>query len=69
MVHQRILRINFLKFTRSKINFLANKVKIGSKAYPSDINCIKRSNSTIVLPTADAYQPAGYFLTIEFAYW
>ena len=51
-----ILGFNFLKLSKSQIECESNNVQIGSKAYPSDIHCIKSSNSTTALTTSDVYR-------------
>ena len=62
LAHPLILRLNFLKLTKSKIDFETNNVEIGSKIYPADIHCITSSNSTIMIPTTDIYQPCQLLL-------
>ena len=62
LAHPLFLGLNFHKLTKSKIDFQTNNVKIGSKAYQSDIHCIKSSNFTIIVPTCDVYQPCRLLL-------
>ena len=57
-----MLGLNFPKLTNSKINCKTNNVEIGSKLYPSDIQCTKRLNSIIALPTSDVYRPCWLLL-------
>ena len=62
LVHPLILGFNFFELTQSKINFETNKVEIGSKAYPSDVHCVKLPNSAITSPTLETYWPCGLLL-------
>ena len=55
--HPLILGLNFLKLTKSKIDFKTNNDKIGSEIYPADMHCINSSKCTIITPTSDVYQP------------
>ena len=57
LAHPLILGLNFLKLTKSKIDFNINNVEIGSKTYPADVHCITNSTSTITTPTSDLYRP------------
>ena len=62
LAYSLILGLNLLKLTKSKIDFEMSNVKIGSKAYPSDIHGIKSLNSTIIVPTSDVYRPCRLLL-------
>ena len=57
-----ILGINFLKLTKSKIDFETDNVEVGPETYPADMRCVKKSNSTITIPTSDVYQPCRLLL-------
>ena len=57
LAHPLILGLNFLKLTKSKIDFNINNVEIGSKIYPADVHCITNSTSTITTLTSDLYRP------------
>ena len=62
LAHPLIVGLNFLKLTKSKIDFETNNVEIGSKIYPADIHCITSSNSTIMILTTDIYRPCQLLL-------
>ena len=56
LTHHLILELNFLKLTKSKVDFETNTVETGSKLYPADTYCMKNSTSTIVIPKSDVYR-------------
>ena len=49
--------LNFLKLTKSKVDFETNTVETGSTLYPVNTHCMKSSTSTIVIPKSDVYRP------------
>ena len=49
VAHPFILRLNFLKLIKSKIDFETNNVETGSEIYPEDMRCITSFNSTIII--------------------
>ena len=51
VAHPLILELNFLKLTKSKIDFNTNNVEIGSTIHPVDAHCVTNSISTIAIPT------------------
>ena len=53
LTHPLILELNFLKLTKSKVDFEINTVETGSKLYPTD---------TIVIPKSDVYWPCQILL-------
>ena len=62
LAHPLILGLNFLKLTKSKIDFNTNNVEIGSEIHPADVHCITNSSSTITIPTSDIYRPCRLLL-------
>ena len=60
VAHPLILGLNFLKLTKSKIDFETNK--IGSEIYPEDMRCITSFNSTIIIPISDVHRPCQLLL-------
>ena len=55
--HPLILGLNFLKLTKSKFDFNSNTVETGSTKYPANTHYMPSSNSTIIIPISDVYQP------------
>ena len=49
--------LNFLKFTKSKVDFETNTVETGSTQYPGNNHYMPSSNSTIIIPKSDVYRP------------
>ena len=62
LAHLLILGLNFLRLTKSKINFGINNDEIGSKIYPAGVHCITSSTSTNTIPTSDIYRPCQLLL-------
>ena len=62
LAHLLILGLNFLKLTKSNIDFDTNNVEIGSKIHPADVHCITNSTFTITIPTSDIYGPCRLLL-------
>ena len=62
LAHPLILGLNFLKLTKSKINFHTDNVEIGSTIHPADVHCVTNSSSTIAIPTSDVYRPCRLIL-------
>ena len=56
LTHHLILGLNFLKLTKSKVDFETNTVETGSTLYLANIHCMQRSNSTIIIPKSDVYR-------------
>ena len=57
-----ILGLNFLKLTKSKIDFKTNNVKVGPETNPEDMHYVTNSSSTITIPTSDVYRPCRLLL-------
>ena len=57
LAHPLILGLNFLKLTKSKIDFNTINVEIGSKIHPVDVHCVIYAISTITISTSDIYRP------------
>ena len=55
LAHPLILGLNFLKLTKSKIDFNTNNVEIGSTIHPADVHSITNSIPTITIPTSNIY--------------
>ena len=62
LAHPLILGLNFLKLTKSKVDFETNTVEVGSQIYPADTHCIIISTSAIIIPTSDVYRPCQLLL-------
>ena len=62
LTHPLILGLDFLKLTKSKVDFETNTVETGSTLYPANIHCMQRSNSTIIIPKSDVYRPCQLLL-------
>ena len=56
LTHHLILGLDFLKLTKSKVDFETNTVETGSTLYLANIHCMQRSNSTIIIPKSDVYR-------------
>ena len=55
-------RLNFLKLTKSKVNFETNIFETGSILYPANTHYMPTSNSTIIIPKSDVYRPCQLLL-------
>ena len=47
--------LNFLKLTKSKVDFEINTVETGLTLYPANTHYMPSSNSTIIIPKSDVY--------------
>ena len=54
--------LNFLKLTKSKVDFETNTVETGSTLHPANTHYMQSSNSAIIIPKSDAYQPCQLLL-------
>ena len=54
--------LNFLKLTKSKVDFETNTVETGSTQYPGNNHYMPSSNSTIIIPKSDVYRPCQLLL-------
>ena len=54
--------LNFLKLTKSKVDFETNTVETGSTLYPVNTHYIPNSNFTIIIPKSDVYRPCQLLL-------
>ena len=55
LTHSLILGLNFLKLTKSKVDFETNIVEARSTLYPANAHFMQRSNSTIIIPKSEVY--------------
>ena len=53
LTHHLILGLNFLKLTKSKVDFETNTVETGLTLYSASICYMQSSNSTIIIPKSD----------------
>ena len=53
LTHTLILGLNFLKLTKSKVDFETNTVETGLTLYSASICYMQSSNSTIIIPKSD----------------
>ena len=51
-----MLGLNFLKLTKSKVDFETNTIEPGSTLYPANTHYMKSPNSTNVIPKSDVYR-------------
>ena len=49
--------LNFLKLTKSEVDFRTNTVETGSTLYPTNTNCMQSSSSSIIIPKSNVYRP------------
>ena len=54
--------LNFLKLTKSKVDFEINTVETGLTLYPANTHYMPSSNSTIIIPKSDVYRPCQLLL-------
>ena len=54
--------LNFLKLTKSKVDFETNAVETGSTLYSANTYLMQSSNSTIIIPKSDVYRPCQLLL-------
>ena len=57
LTHPLILGLDFLKLTKSKVDFETNTVETGSTLYPANTHYMPSSNSTIIILKSDVYRP------------
>ena len=54
--------LNFLKLTKSKVDFETNNVETGSTLYLANTHYMPSSNSTIIIPKSGVYRPCQLLL-------
>ena len=54
--------LNFLRLTKSKVDFEPNTVETGSILYPANTYLMQSSNSIIIIPKSDLYRPCQLLL-------
>ena len=62
LTHPLIFGLNFLKLTKSKVDFETNTVETGSTLYPANTHCMQSSTYTIIIPKSDVYRPCQLLL-------
>ena len=62
LAHLLILGLNFLKLTKSKVDFETNTVETVSTLYPANTHYMQSSNSTIIIGKSDVYRPCQLLL-------